>query len=657
MVLGKKKTNPYSVDRMTTAWNNLYPLRRYSRLPTSHLYVRFLPQSFADIALLDSLDLPLLDFPMDRQIEEAGDYYHDPALSGSAFTWLYTVVPAGFSMPVVTHEVLDELHLVPYDSKLAAEAFRIAQEPYDKNSLIRNVSNGGTGGVEEGWSSWDCAPGCPGYPCCLSGQITCQEYPLPHLCDSDDPDCYPGAPGYPECLGGGNGGGGEGLNACGCAIPSNIRRPAGCVRVVDTQLPPNSNVNGRNIHTAGVRNVSIMWWDGWFGIYRTQTNENGCWSLPHREAGSAYMWVRFKSDRVTIRGLRGARIWEYASAVSDQANFSGPPYNNIQITYFPENDDASPAKAQWYAATANNALYEYDAFAQEDGILPPANGIKILLTNYDGDAGAPMLDDLKFSSLALVYVLVTQSTLSGLAAIVRLSLPGLAKFLVAVPNLASVLSVYLYIYAPDIVYNYGDEINRPSDIVKRIFYHEYAHASHFRALNDNQYWINNIYYVIGNTLANVNPPYGNPTRPGWERCAVIEMWGEHIGLVYADRRYGLFHSNDTDPNPDIRNRERHIFRLEMFTPNAENRRPFNLEDSWIPSGLFLDLIDHNPDNPGDILDPVQDFARNYQHFQCFQAISGSPQTVQAVRDILRTNFLPPGQNPANVNALFLEYGF
>lgn len=207
------------------------------------------------------------------------------------------------------------------------------------------------------------------------------------------------------------------------------------------------------------------------------------------------------------------------------------------------------------------------------------------------------------------------------------------------------------------VYNYGNEINRPSDIVKRIFYHEYAHASHFRALSDNQYWIDNIYYVIGNTLANVNPPYGNPTRPGWERCAVIEMWGEHIGFVYADRQYGLFHSNTIETDPEIRNRTRHIFQLELFIPNGFNPGPFDEEDSWIPSGLFWDLIDHNADNPDDVTDPVQDFIRNYQHAQCFAAISGSPQTVQAVRDILRTNSLPPGQNPINVNALFEQYGF
>jgi len=207
-------------------------------------------------------------------------------------------------------------------------------------------------------------------------------------------------------------------------------------------------------------------------------------------------------------------------------------------------------------------------------------------------------------------------------------------------------------YAPDIVFNYGNEFNQTSDAAKEVLYHEYGHAAHFRALNNNQYWIDNISYIVGNFIDGINPPYGNLTRPNAERCAIIEMWGEHIGEVYADRQYGLFHSNDPSLDPDIQNRRRHIFQLEQFNPN----NPFD-EDRWIPSGLFWDLIDHNANNPPGVNDPVQDFIRNYQHAQCFQAISGSPQTVQAVRNILRTNFLPPGQAPANVNALFLEYGF
>jgi hypothetical protein len=543
------------------------------------------------------------------------------------------------------------LHLVPYNSFLAAEAFRLAGQPYDKSVLNLDGENSPTAGTEQLFGG-DCTPECATYPCCLTGAVDCIGPQI--TCDDTDPDCHPGMPGYPECLaqGGGGPGGPPQTNACGCFVSSDRRKPAGCVQVVDTQLPPNSNINGNDVNTVGVRNVQVVWWNGWFSIRKTQTDPNGCWSIDTNEAGKAYMWVKFRSGRVKIRGVRGVRIWEYATVVSDQANFSGPPYNNIRIVYFPTDEDNSRAKTFWYAATANNALYEYDAFAAADGIVPPANNLVILLTNYEGDAAAPMLDDLKFSSLSLVYNLVTQTTLDGLAAILRLSPSGLIQFLAAVPNLASVLSVYLYIYAPDIVYNYGNEIEQPSDRAKAVFYHEFAHASHFRALNDNQYWINNITYVIGNTLAGVNPPYGNPTRPGWERCAVIEMWGEHIEEVYADRQYGLFHSNTDFPDPFFIEITRHIFQLEQFEPNDPDN-----PDSWIPFGAFWDLIDNNADNPAGVVDPVFDPVMGYMHNQCFTAISGSPPNVETVRNILQTTFLPPGQTQGNVTALFNEYGF
>jgi hypothetical protein len=85
MVLGSKKQNPYSVSRMTAAWNNLYSMQ-YQRLPTTHLYVRFLPQSFEQMDVLDNLDIELLPFPLDYEIIEAGDYYHDPAIPEDQFT-------------------------------------------------------------------------------------------------------------------------------------------------------------------------------------------------------------------------------------------------------------------------------------------------------------------------------------------------------------------------------------------------------------------------------------------------------------------------------------------------------------------------------------------------------------------------------------------
>ncbi|MDZ4704339.1 MAG: hypothetical protein SH848_10440 [Saprospiraceae bacterium] len=37
---------------------------------------------------------------------------------------------------------------------------------------------------------------------------------------------------------------------------------------------------------------------------------------------------------------------------------AGPVFNNIQLNYFPANDNEGNSKPYWYAATANNALHD-----------------------------------------------------------------------------------------------------------------------------------------------------------------------------------------------------------------------------------------------------------------------------------------------------------
>lgn len=93
IVLGQKRNNPYSVANMTIAWNNLYE-PDYNELPPTHLYVRFLPQDMEELAILyeleDSLDLDFDDYPLEYEILEDGDYYHDPSIPENKPTWLYT---------------------------------------------------------------------------------------------------------------------------------------------------------------------------------------------------------------------------------------------------------------------------------------------------------------------------------------------------------------------------------------------------------------------------------------------------------------------------------------------------------------------------------------------------------------------------------------
>ncbi len=644
-VLGAKKQNPYAVQNMTLAWNNLYS-SKFQKLPVTDLYVRFLPGGLEEYASLDNLDLELLDFPMDYEIVKPGDYYHDPAIPEGEITWLYTVVKPDFVFPDIHFEILAELHLVPYDSYLAAEAFRLAGQPYDYTVL----KPGAQTGIETLAPATACQPECPSYPCCLTGWVDCWDDVVPQWCKGLDPDCYPGQPGYPECLktGGDSPGGGTLINACGCQIPVSARTPAGCIRVVDTDLPANSGINGQDIHTEGVRDVKIVWWNGWFDIRKTYTDHHGCWSLDRSESGRAYMWVKFKSPRKTIRGLRGARFWEYAMAVQDQVFFSGPPYNNLQIYYFPEEDDSSRDKAYWYAATANNALHEYDDFAVADGIPPPPQDLDILMTNYSGSAGTPMFDDLSNNPLLALAAYGTGFVISGALGV---------GFLPVSVTLAAFWA-YIVAFSPDIVYNYGNINGQHSDRLKRTLYHEYGHAAHFAAIHDDAYWLNNMLYTLGNQIQGTNPPYGDGTLPGARRTAVIEMWGNHIGYNYAERTYGVHHSLVVNTDPNIINRNRHIFALEKYDPAAGPGSPnaADPEDAWIPVGLLLDCMDDNELNPAGTTDPVVDLVKGYSMAVCFQAVVTGRECIPCMENVLLQH-LPPGQTSADLMLLVSEYGY
>ena len=207
---------------------------------------------------------------------------------------------------------------------------------------------------------------------------------------------------------------------------------------------------------------------------------------------------------------------------------------------------------------------------------------------------------------------------------------------------------YVKAFAPDVIYSYGEEtvaVN-PSDRVKNTFYHEYAHASHFAGLNNEFYWLGNVATIA------VNGGNGDGTDANSERIAISEAWAAMIGDVYADRRYGLNHSNAPGVlDPIFLNRTRHIFAHEQFDALAS-------PEPFIPEGLFWDCIDNNADNPANVNEAplIVDGVRGYTISNCFNAVSNTPQTLADVRtDLIAV--LPAGQAPGAVVALFLSYGF
>ena len=123
--LGKQLENPYSVSNMKKALESLKlssPNGRTSgdniEITTTHLYIRFKPKNEDELSILqkDSA-LTLYTYPLDYEIEETGDFYHDPEVPVDQPTYQYCAVEVNQILPEgVEYELLSELFIPDEDS-------------------------------------------------------------------------------------------------------------------------------------------------------------------------------------------------------------------------------------------------------------------------------------------------------------------------------------------------------------------------------------------------------------------------------------------------------------------------------------------------------------------------------------------------------------
>jgi len=153
IILGERLDNPYTTKNMQKAYDNLYGTRGGRvAVPTTNLYVRFLPESDDDFRKIEEAGLPIADHPLDYRIIQDGDYYQDPSIPEDKITWQYSVVDADFNGIGVPYEIIDECCLsenIPSTRDLAGtdwdaierEAFKIS----GNEELLTPVTRGGSG--------------------------------------------------------------------------------------------------------------------------------------------------------------------------------------------------------------------------------------------------------------------------------------------------------------------------------------------------------------------------------------------------------------------------------------------------------------------------------------------------------------------------------
>ncbi len=551
-MLGNVRPNPYTVANFTAAYNTLYEPDIPS-LPTTHYYVKFLPATQNDVVVLAKSDLNLYEYALDREVIKMGNAYKEAGTPASQLIPFYAVVRAGQSLPNIPYQNLANLHLGSMDERLVRAALQRL-----------------------------------GYNPDVIGYI------MP-----DDP-------------GDGSGGGGGGtaelqLNACGCQVYKEQRKPGGCIQVRDVE---------KGVFE-GVKNVKVIIKDTWFTEVEAWTDDNGCFRINNRHYGQAWMWVRYRSDRVQVRGARSSfdAVWEWAFPIKDYVGvLDGPVFNNIEVRYDMWNNQGSAAHLQWGAATVNNAVNEFISYAIADGINPPPPFLDIYV-GRNHDYGYALMSSQTLISQAVFTVLIQTSYFAG-------------PFgpLIAVIG-ASVVQAYL----PDI---YVGIDYRNSDRLKWLAYHEIAHASHWTNVGGSSYWDN---VVNAEVFAGGHGSFGSQNAG---LISLVESWADHIGTTYADRTYGGSTSIG----------ETYLARLETSRNESANH---------IPIGFYHDLFDTAADTQQacNVIDggcgPINDMASGFTNAQMFALMDASTISPIGFRDRLIQGSSTTTQ--IQVGALFNSY--
>jgi hypothetical protein len=131
---GKKLQNPFSVQNMRLAFENINKSKSAGRIQetnirTTHLYIKVVPKNWNEYdALRSDSAIFYEDYPIDYEILHEGTY-HDPTVSDSLPTYQYTSIPISYTIPNgIEYEILEELYLPREDSLLIDPTGKLAAE-------------------------------------------------------------------------------------------------------------------------------------------------------------------------------------------------------------------------------------------------------------------------------------------------------------------------------------------------------------------------------------------------------------------------------------------------------------------------------------------------------------------------------------------------
>ena len=605
-VIGNPRENPYTVSNMRQAYQELYN-EQAQNIQCTHYYIRIEPQSIEVLRKMDTMDINTYHYPLHHEVISMGDYYLHPGKSLSDLPILYAVLRANESLENIPYTVLDTLHLGSDDEALIRKA--LERKGYDPD--------------EEGY--------IVGRP--------------PDYWSPDPEPIDPPAPAGPLVA----------ERKCTCKQGLHARNPAGCISVYDTQLSMAHNCETYR----GVSFVKVILKDSWFTEHEVWTNRHGCFSIPDvKYYENVWMWVKFTHSRGHVRGVRNGWVsaWDWLFIVKDyvgKLNLSN--FNHLDVCYDHSMDQGSRARHHWNAASVFNSMHEYIAFAQRENIGMPPERLDMYIDRNDGGGAAYMFDKMT-DKLPIINGLGAGWQVGANLCVGQHPWKNFLCLFTGLVPLVGVTAVATH-FMPDIMVgcgNVGSSV-RTSDRLKETGYHELGHAAHYARLPSGQragWWLDHVGYTVN--VGSSSNPYGDGTHPGAPKCAVIEMWGYHIGHTIADAAYGTNASPAVIQygsgqarwryNEDISGKSSYWAALEDYDPNWTPD-----PSRWMPIGVLHDLMDDRVEAGFPVIDNVS----GYSQQKFFNALQSDVISIP----LYKARLLQQNNNnqQSNVDILFQSY--
>jgi hypothetical protein len=589
---------------MTQAYNNIHGTNLQS-VGTTHYYVRFKPQTEAQLNTLDSaLDLELYDYPLDRVVVQDGDYW--PAaytnLGQNEYPWLYTVVQSNFLFPDdIPFENLMPLNIPNDDAALEDEAF----------NLTGNNECGGLGEARIQSGKAKTIQAETGRDVVPNSFENC---PPGYYWDNSQGQCLP----IPACPPGYYWH--EGLLRCvPQSPPPTFLHPKGMITFKtygDYGVVPQS---------APLRYTRIVG-RRFFKIDKTFTDANGNFELAKRFPNKVTIIVKFRTSSVKIKKwpiVLG--VYGHFAIRKNIGTYKGNDLRNLNYEFQKGSTSKKIKTRNWIAAVALNTAIETQNFISSNNLIQLPSHFRIFLSELWDQSSTPQYEFIRnsgfdFGKTAAVITWATSNITSLTTSKVTI-------------NVAQQLGLH-YLF----------QVNEASnDGLNRANYYDYSLAYVKNRINTN-YWPPE-YGPFGDGLANPVQAYFSDVVAMWQAFA------QHLGHTIADRFFGW-----GEYNFDLQGKtwtstasvSSSVKYLEEFDPNIG---PPNDYFHWIPVGLIQDLIDNNNSaDPIGIIDNVSGFT--YSEIQT--AYYSEPSIMLDFKNALKS--LKPAQSAA-IDQLFSSYGY